>query len=168
MDTVTLSQKVTAFFTKYKYAILVLLLGLVLMGIPNRKTTPPPAPPETSQTPQAVSMDERLIKILSKIDGAGKVEVLLSCASGEEILYQENIKNAHSDTSDTDDRTTVTVTDSQRAQNGLIKQINPPTYLGAIVICQGADSPAVRLAITQAVAKITGLGADRISVLKMK
>lgn len=167
MDTVTLSQKVAAFFTKYKYAILVLLLGLVLMGIPNRKITPP-ASPEISQKPQTVSMDERLIKILSQIDGAGKVEVLLSFASGEEILYQENTKRTHSDTSETDDHTTVTVTDSQRAQDGLIRQVNPPTYLGALVICQGADSPTVRLAITQAVSKITGLGADRISVLKMK
>jgi hypothetical protein len=40
--------------------------------------------------------------------------------------------------------------------------------MGAIVVCQGADSPSVKLAITQAVAKITGLGTDEICVLKMK
>jgi stage III sporulation protein AG len=36
------------------------------------------------------------------------------------------------------------------------------------VICQGAADPAVRLAVVEAVADATGLGADRISVLKMK
>jgi len=64
--------------------------------------------------------------------------------------------------------TTITVTGTNRNEEGLIKQINPPTYLGAIIICQGADSASVRLAIVDAVSKLTGLGADSIAVLKMK
>ena len=63
---------------------------------------------------------------------------------------------------------TVIVTDGQRTESGLVSQVNPPSYLGAIVVCQGADSPAIKYAITQAVAKITGLGTDAICVLKMK
>jgi stage III sporulation protein AG len=43
-----------------------------------------------------------------------------------------------------------------------------PQYLGAIVVCQGADRSDVRLAIVEAVSALTGLGADKISVLKMK
>ena len=41
-----------------------------------------------------------------------------------------------------------------------------PQYLGAVVVCDGADSPQVQLAVTQAVAQFTGLSTDRISVLK--
>ena len=63
---------------------------------------------------------------------------------------------------------TVTITDSERSQSGLVKQVNPPTYLGAVVICQGADDPEVRLSVVNAVSKATGLGANKISVLKMK
>jgi stage III sporulation protein AG len=63
---------------------------------------------------------------------------------------------------------TVIITDAQRAQQGLVKQVNPPVYLGAVVVCQGADRASVRLAIVEAVANATGLGADKISVLKMK
>jgi stage III sporulation protein AG len=40
--------------------------------------------------------------------------------------------------------------------------------MGAIVVCQGGDQPTVRLAILDAVSKVTGLGADKISILKMK
>jgi len=36
------------------------------------------------------------------------------------------------------------------------------------VVCQGADDPAVRLAVSQAVSSVTGISTDRISVLKMK
>jgi len=39
---------------------------------------------------------------------------------------------------------------------------------GCVVVCQGADSPGVRLDVTAAVAAYTGLGSDKISVFKMK
>ena len=39
---------------------------------------------------------------------------------------------------------------------------------GAVVVCQGADQPYVRLDVTNAVAAYTGLGSDQISVIKMK
>ena len=62
----------------------------------------------------------------------------------------------------------MTVTDGQRNETGLVRQVNPPSYLGAVVVCQGGDDPRVQLDIVNAVSRITGLGADRISVLKMK
>lgn len=39
---------------------------------------------------------------------------------------------------------------------------------GAVVVCQGADQPGVRLDVTNAVTAYTGLGSDKISVIKMK
>ena len=41
-----------------------------------------------------------------------------------------------------------------------------PVYQGAVVVCQGADSSAVRLAITETVQALTGLPSDRIQVAK--
>ena len=38
---------------------------------------------------------------------------------------------------------------------------------GAAVVCAGAESAAVRLAVTEAVAAYTGLGSDRIAVFQM-
>ena len=39
---------------------------------------------------------------------------------------------------------------------------------GAVVVCRGADDPRVCLDVTNAVAAYTGLGCDRITVMKMK
>ena len=39
---------------------------------------------------------------------------------------------------------------------------------GAIIICAGADDPEVRLEVTEAVSLYTGLGYDRIHIVKMK
>ena len=39
---------------------------------------------------------------------------------------------------------------------------------GAVVVCTGADSAVVRLAVTEAAAAYTGLGSDRIAVFQMR
>ena len=38
---------------------------------------------------------------------------------------------------------------------------------GCVVVCEGADDPAVRLDVTNAVAAYTGLGSDKICIIKM-
>ncbi len=160
-----LTQKAMAFLGKYKFVILILALGLVLMALPGKKEeTPAPDPPETGE----LTVAQELSALLSQIQGAGKVEVMLTLASGEETLYQSDESLTSNAGATSQDRDTVTVTDAQRAQTGLVRQVNPPVYRGAVVACQGADDPKIRLAIVEAVSKATGLGADRISVLKMK
>ena len=39
-------------------------------------------------------------------------------------------------------------------------------WAGAVVVCEGADSAAVRLELTRAVSALTGLGTDRITIVK--
>ena len=108
------------------------------------------------------TVEERLETILSGIAGAGRVEVLLTEEEGRQTLYQTDIQ------SDENRRTedTVLVEDAARTETGLVRQTLEPTYRGAVVLCDGADNSAVKLAIVEAVGCVTGLGADRICVLK--
>jgi len=39
---------------------------------------------------------------------------------------------------------------------------------GAVVVCEGADVPSVRLSVTQAVRCYTGLGANEVTILKIE
>ena len=57
---------------------------------------------------------------------------------------------------------------SSRTESGLVRQTLGPVYRGAVILCQGADDPTVKLAVVEAVRCVTGLGADQISVQKMK
>lgn len=164
MDWLAVGKKVGAALIKYKYALLILALGLFLMCLPTGKEKTVETIPEATAVPQQADLAEQLEGILSQIDGAGKVRVLLSSATGEEIHYQTD-EDQSGDTTRSD---TVLVTGDNRAQTGLVRQVNPPTYLGAVIVCQGADRPVVQLAIVEAVSNVTGLGADRITVLKMK
>lgn len=167
MDLKSILSKVTPFVMRYKYVIVVVLAGIVLMTFPlgSRKVQP--------ATQQAQSSDyrdpgEELGQILSKIKGAGRVEVLLTVAAEEKTLYQTDTDSQSGDVSQSLRQETVIITDGNRNQQGLIQQVLAPSYRGAVVVCQGADDPAVKLAVMEAVKNATGLGYDRISVLKMK
>ena len=146
--------KVIAWLQKYRYVLLILLVGIGLMLLPAQKE--PAQIPE--EEPAKKGMEARLEAILSRIEGAGRVAVLLTESGGEEILYQ----------TDGNGGDTVLITDGQRSEQGLIRTRNPPVYRGAIVVCGGAGSASVRLAIVEAVADVTGLGTDKITVLKME
>ena len=165
MDWVNIRGHTEELFKKYRYGILILLIGVVLMCLPKMKTDEADLDqPVTSIITEQISLEQSLAAILSQIQGAGKVEVLLTEAKGSETMYQSNTTGGN----ESQKQDTVIITESERSQHGLIRQIIPPSYLGAIIVCQGADSAAVRLSIVQAVSSVTGLGSDHITVLKMK
>lgn len=166
MDWLTLRGKARLWLKEYRYVLLVLFLGIVLMLLPQSKAaeegdkeTPVP------ETVAEESLQEQLEQLLSIVQGAGKVRVLLTEAAGERVIYQTDGEENSQNTRRTD---TVILSDSGRDESGLVQQILPPTYQGAVILCQGADSAAVRLALIEAVSNATGLTSDRISVLKMK
>ena len=165
MGWIALRKKLGGSAGKYKYVLLVLLIGVTLMLLPEVANQSSGNQPALQPSEDTQSLSEELEEILSKVKGAGKVSVVLTVSRGEQIIYQTDISGSGTDTGRND---TVIITDSDRGQQGLIQQVNPPIYQGALIVCQGADSPAVRLAILEAVGKVTGLDSSRISILKMK
>lgn len=168
MDIKAIPNNVSAFFKKYRFAILILCLGVVLMTIPVSDKKPIASVESNPDVGVGESMEQRLADVLCQIKGAGKVQVMLTESAGEEVLYQTDNNSNSAENTNADKRDTVIISDGNRNQSGLVRQINPPGYRGAVVVCQGADNPTVQLAIVDAVSKLTGLGANRISVLKMK
>ena len=169
MDIKVLIKKISDFLTKYKYAVLILLIGLILMAIPDADhKAEENASLSTEEAVTQATIEQRLSDILCQIEGAGEVKVLLTVETGEETVYQTNEDSVSGSDSESISVDTVTITDADRNQSGLVRQVNPPVYLGAIVVCEGADSPSVQFALVDAVSKLTGLGTNRISVLKMK
>ena len=161
-----LISKMTNFLLKYRYVAIILVIGLVLMLIPfGSKTEVQTIPKISSEEEPDVTAE--LTKILCQIKGAGKVSVMLSVKTGKTTVYQndEDITGGESGSIRQD---TVIITDENRVQSGLVQHIVAPEYRGAIIVCEGADKPEVRLHIIEAVSSITGLGTDKITVLKMK
>ena len=158
------------FLAKYKPVLLILLVGIILMLLPvgSRERKQETAVQSTEKAEETVKLQDQLSAFLSQMAGAGKVQVLLTEAAGQQTIYQADKDTSTNDNSQMDRSDTVILTNSARDQVGLVCQVNPPTYLGAVVLCQGADQPSIRLAITEAVANATGLGYHKITILKMK
>lgn len=155
-------ERITGLLKQYRYGVLVLLIGLGLMLLPTGKAEE--AQTETVSETPAESIQDRLEAILAQVEGAGKVRVLLTESAGQITVYQQDTSTS----GDSLKSDTVVVTDGDRAENGLISQVIPAQYQGAIVVCQGGDRASVRLAIVEAVSSVTGLTSDKITVLKMK
>lgn len=162
MDGIVTKDILKPFVKKYAYVFLVFLIGVFLMVRPKAESAPQQ---QMTQTVIAAdSLEESLENLLCHLAGAGNVKVLLTEAKGEERIYQIDEDGSVGSTQ----KKTILVTDSSKEESGLLRQILYPEYRGAVVICEGAENPKVKLAIVEAVMSATGLTSDHITVLKMK
>lgn len=157
-----------AVLNKYKYVLLVAVIGAVLLLWPGSKTensTPAENGPSCGGENLAET-EAAMEKILEKINGVGRVDVMLTLQSGSELVLAEEGSLRYSGDSKTPDsyeRTNQPITDSGGV---VVTQERYPQYRGALVVCDGGGSDTVRLQIINAVSALTGLGADRIAVVK--
>ena len=99
---------------KYRYSILILLLGFVLLSFPSLGKESEKKQEKQTNTTNEITLEEKLSKTLSQMHGAGKVEVLLTRSAGEEIIYQTDQDSNIDDTRKTIKNSTVTTNDSNR------------------------------------------------------
>ena len=102
---------------------------------------------------------------LSEIEGAGRVELMLSLEQTGEAVYAVNTRES-SGASESRERDVAVVSSSGYGETPVTVKNVLPTFRGAVVLCDGAENAAVRLAVTQAVETVCGLTSDRITVLK--
>jgi len=165
MDWLKTGKSGGEFWKKYRFAMMIIALGAVLMLAPGKEQ---PVQNITAEEHKQMDTQESLQEILSKIQGAGKVSVLLTQKKGEEIVYQTDEELYSGDSTDSRKSKTILTMDTERKETGLIRVVYPPVLQGAVIVCQGGNDPKVKLAIVEAVSRATGLPSSSICVLKMK
>ena len=124
---------------------------------------------------------EKSIKqILSKINGVGKVEVLITYSESSQVVAMYNEKNNESQTKEEDKSGgTRTIqentTDKEivyKEENGkkvpVTEKVVMPKMEGALIVAEGVNNAEVKTNIIQAVEALTGLATHKIQVLEMK
>ena len=148
---------------RYKYVALVVLAGILLMLLPTGAA----AKERTGETKTGQEefdlekTEQRMAELLKSIHGVGKVRLMLTLQSGTRLTLAEDSQKDQ----DRTQRETVMLNRGS-SQEVVVTNRYYPVYQGAVVVCQGADSSAVRLAITETVQALTGLPSDRIQVAK--
>ena len=161
-----LQKQWLGFFKQYKYIFLILIAGLILLLWPQENKTVESTGGELTETTDfdLSELEERIEDVLSKIEGAGKVSLVLTVKSGVECIYAVDSEYIEDSEAWEENRTTVLVsTGNGTEQTAIVKQVYPE-FQGALVVCDGGDDPKVKLLITQAVSALTGLGTDKITV----
>lgn len=156
---------------RYKYVLLVMLAGALLLLLPDSNKTVQSNEPAVTGVEEDFSveaLEEKLEKTLSEIDGAGQVQVMLTVQSGmKRVLAQDGSLEQDGSSVQRETQTVVISAGSGVQETVLVQQIYPQ-FQGALVVADGGGDPAVRLKLTEAVAALTGLGADKISICKGK
>lgn len=147
------------------WALLILGVGLLLL-LPRHSGAAASGGKEEALDFALASEEKRIEEALGRIQGAGKVTVVLTLDSSEERIYARNTDSDRQEplgSGRSEERSEI----ARVGDGALTVRIAYPRYRGALVVTEGTGS-ALRLEITQAVAALTGLSTDRITVLTGK
>lgn len=160
-----LMARAQTLFGRFRIPLLVLALGALLLLWPSgEKRTQTDAKPADEAGQSAEDTQQALRTLLAQVEGVGRVELLLRLDGSDETFYQTDVRVS----GETREETTVFSSSQSAQKTPVVTRTQHASYLGAVVVCDGADSASVRLRVIQAVSALTGLGSDKISVIKMK
>lgn len=116
-------------------------------------------------------IENRLCDIISQINGAGRVNVMVTLKSGEEKKYAYNeVFQAKNDENSSDSKTEneYVVIDGEKGDECVLLKTEFPEIQGVIVVCDGGDNSVIKNDITNAVSALLNISTNNISVIKMK
>jgi len=159
-----LAFKIKTTINKYKYVLIVLIAGIILMVIPGRTES------ESTDTKESVSesvseTEKRLTELLSKGKGVGRVSVMITLEYSEKTVYMQN-ETRREGGSEIEEEKEISTVSEGNTEIPLVQETRGAQYRGACIICDGADNAQVRLWITDAVSDLLNIGSDKISIIQ--
>lgn len=151
------------------------IIGVVLIII-SEFVTEKPKSQEKEQVQSSFfdyesDIENRLCDIISQINGAGRVKVMVTLKSGEEKKYAYNeMFQAKNDENSSDSKTEneYVVIDGEKGDECVLLKTEFPEIQGVIVVCDGGDNSVIKNEITNAVSALLNISTNNISVIKMK
>jgi len=113
-------------------------------------------------------MEAKLTSLLSKVKGAGQVEVMISIKSGSGIDLAENTETKTSSSNGTDTTTVSTspiIIENGNAKSPIVISEILPEISGIVVVSSGANDVNVRMYLISAVQTLLDLPQNKIQIL---
>lgn len=114
--------------------------------------------------------EKKLALTLSKIKGAGRVEVMLTVDSSEEYVYAEEIDCDYSKDGEkvSEKRENTFVATEENGEKGaLVKRVKNPQVTGVVIICDGGGDARICENIYKAASAALGIPVSRIYVAEI-
>lgn len=145
-------------------------------GAPDGTETGDPCPEED----YAGQLEQKLRDLLSRMEGVGKVRVMITLKSSRELVVEKEQPYLRSSTNETDsqggnravvqmetEENTVYRTDGSVSEPYVVKTL-PPRVEGVVVVAEGAGSGTVDRNIVELVQTLFDVEAHKVKVVKME
>lgn len=135
---------------------------------------------EMTDMEYAAWLEERLTNALSRVEGIGEVQVMITLSASREIMTERETNVTRSATSETDSQggsrrisqtqTTETVICSSEGNGSepYVVKILPPKVEGILVVAEGAGTGSVDSTVTAVAWALFGVEAHKVSVVRME
>lgn len=115
-------------------------------------------------------LEKRVEDIVSSIDGAGNVRVMITLAETTEYVYAQNqngTKKSNKDSENSDNKNSFVIIEKDNNDSGLLIKTFEPKIRGVAIVCDGGDSPTVQQQIYSTVSAVLNVSTARISISKL-
>ncbi len=169
---------------KVKIAVAVGLAGMMLVllssFIPTGSAKKAIKGADDVSSKYITQLEDRMMSIVSSIEGVGKVKILVTLENGTEYVYAEEGKSSgersqsfdqgqlvkSEENASTEKKYILLDIDGTGEQALLLKQVEPKIK-GVVVVCEGAGNPVVNQRVTTAVTTALGISSTRVCVIKI-
>ena len=153
-----------------KYILVIILVGISFMLFAPKQDKKSEKTKEISIYDKTSEDEKRLCDILSKINGVGDVDVMITYYSttASDIAYEEKRENSQREGGDNEINTDESVSNQAVTKSGepFVVRCVYPEVKGVVVCAKGAGNVTIRSEIVEAVGCAMGVGAHKICVLE--
>lgn len=115
-------------------------------------------------------IENKLIEVLSKVDGAGNISVMVTVDGSPELVYaNEQDKTSSSNSSGSTTSSTYSspiIIDANGSSSALVMTEVLPAVKGVIVVSSGAGNVATKLNLLNAVSTLLDISTEQVTILK--
>ena len=152
-------------------AVIIICVGIAMTKIPSKE----PKIEDKKEVGNDLydyteNIEERLEKIIGKIDGVGKTSVMVTFESSFESVFANNAKLVESgisvngnESKNTEKELVLTQGKSGGEEPVLLKELCPRVK-GVFIVCEGGDKPTTVEKIKRAVSALFGISETKICV----
>lgn len=125
-------------------------------------------------------MEERVEEIFSRMEGVGKVQVMITISYGKEVLIAEELNSTYSTTNEKDAQGGHREINNEDVQSKIVMQNTgsgstqpivlrekQPEVKGILILAEGGDDPRIKQQLTSAAETLLGVPAHKVQVSKM-
>ncbi|SFP96586.1 stage III sporulation protein AG [Lachnospiraceae bacterium XBB1006] len=167
MQLEALKKKV--FSMKKESLLFVFLIGVLLLvlGMPTsdkqKETEVDAEDEETRLSGFEERMEEKLQALLSEMEGAGEVQVMVTVEDTGESVMGKDSRLAEKES----EESTVYQEEGQGRKPFVISS-KTPRVQGVVIVCEGAGNPVVKQRISEAVQALFQIESHKISIVKKR